>query len=284
MTDTSCLLSDKQTQAYLERLGIEETPTPSLASLNRLVYAHQCAIPFETIAIYHCTTPPPLDLDVVFDKAITQKHGGYCFELNYLFDALLTCLGFDTVPVCGRIHVESGERRPILHRGILVRLDGKAYYVDVGFGGPIAAGALEFSDAGEQVVGNETFQMRRLDETWWAIDVVKRKKLDTDAGNGSLVIQTIMEITTTRLEEQDFAALNLACAQPGGRFWENCILNRRTPQGNCSIFNTVLTINNNAQKRSIELPTYESFVEAVKEHFGFNPLDTPLHHIEELFS
>ncbi len=46
-------------EAYLERLGIPAPLKPNREFLDRLVYAHQCAVPFENLDIcdYHMPYP-----------------------------------------------------------------------------------------------------------------------------------------------------------------------------------------------------------------------------------
>lgn len=118
---------------YMERLGLSEVPEPTLEGLNRLISAHQHAIPFEDLDSCEFHVPVSLDYDHLFEKLIVDKRGGYCFELNGLFCALLKELGFDAWNVFACVH-QGGLDPAINHRGTLVRLDGVVHYVDVGKG------------------------------------------------------------------------------------------------------------------------------------------------------
>src|SRR5262245_2570020 len=51
-------------------------------------------VPFENLDI-HLGRPIVLDDDVFFDKIVERRRGGFCYELNGLFAALLRELGFD---------------------------------------------------------------------------------------------------------------------------------------------------------------------------------------------
>ena len=96
--ESEFVLGAQETRAYLARLGLERPERPTREALDDLVYAHQCSIPFETIDMYRCTEPPDLEPAHVFDKLVTQRRGGYCFELNTLFEALLASLGYQVRP------------------------------------------------------------------------------------------------------------------------------------------------------------------------------------------
>ena len=53
-----------------------------------------------------------------------KRRGGYCFELNKLFEALLVALGYDARPCLARSADVPGQRDPINHRGLLVSVEG----------------------------------------------------------------------------------------------------------------------------------------------------------------
>ena len=141
-------LGAQRTRAYLARLGLERPERPTREALDELVYAHQCSIPFETIDMYRCTEPPDLEPARVFDKLVAQRRGGYCFELNALFEALLASLGYRVRPCLCRAVCGAKVKDPINHRAVLVELDGKEVLVDVGFGGPLPSASLSLEAPG----------------------------------------------------------------------------------------------------------------------------------------
>lgn len=261
-------LSDEQVHAYLKRLNISAPLQPDVETLHRLVYAHQCTIPFETVDMHKCETPPSLELNDVFEKMVTRKRGGYCFEMNLLFEKLLNALGYEAYAVFGRIILAYAERRPITHRGIVVVIDDKRYYVDVGFGGPVAAGALLLDESETQIINGETYRMRQVDDTWWAIDRFGLNPETKDPADVTLKY-TVMEFPITRVEDRDFNAINLFCSQPGARFRETIVCNLRTETGNYGIDLGILTVRENGKKETTEL-TEETLPAAVEKYFGFS--------------
>ena len=122
--------------AYAQRIGMEWPLTPDLPTLDRIVFQHQCTVPFENLEAYAQQRTPSLEIPVLYDKVVRQKRGGYCFELNALLCAFLQGAGYDAWSVSCRILRGKDFIPPMLHRGVLVRLDGKLYYCDVGYGGP----------------------------------------------------------------------------------------------------------------------------------------------------
>ncbi|WP_396612169.1 arylamine N-acetyltransferase [Haloferax sp. S1W] len=133
------------TIAYLDRLGIDSQSLgePSRSTLRRLQRAHVTTIPFETLAVNGDPFDDAddgegvhLDLPHLFEKIVEREHGGFCFELNGLFNWLLTELGFDAERVAARVIGSDGSARPPAnHHTNVVELD-RRYVVDVGMGVP----------------------------------------------------------------------------------------------------------------------------------------------------
>ena len=82
--------------AYLERIGFQGEASPDVETLNRLIRCHMENVPFENIDVYYSKQAPSLEIPALWDKMITRRRGGYCFELNGMFGWLLRELGFKT--------------------------------------------------------------------------------------------------------------------------------------------------------------------------------------------
>src|ERR1051325_2140988 len=86
------LMDHTQAAAYLARIGAE--PGPATAeTLHALQLAHLTTVPFENLSI-HLGEPIPLTEDALYDKIVERRRGGFCYEVNGLFAALLTHLGY----------------------------------------------------------------------------------------------------------------------------------------------------------------------------------------------
>lgn len=123
------------TALYLRRLDLPTPAAPTLDALTRLQTRHNAVVPFETLASL-MREPVAIDLPSVQRKVLQATRGGYCYELNGLFLALLQTLGFDVRAIAARV-VEGDDRTPTAQTHLcgLATLDGAAHLVDVGFGG-----------------------------------------------------------------------------------------------------------------------------------------------------
>ena len=118
---------------YLDRIGAERPAAPSVAALRELHRRHVEAVPFENLSI-HLGEPILLVTEALADKIVRRGRGGFCYELNGLFAALLTALGFEVRLLAASVFRDDGTLTPAFdHLALLVELDER-YLVDVGFG------------------------------------------------------------------------------------------------------------------------------------------------------
>lgn len=146
--------------AYFQRIGYDGGYEVSLGNLTLLIRRHLESVPFENLDCWPNGTPLSNDPEVLFDKVVTRRRGGICFELNGLLYELLCQLGYTCYSVAVRL---PRPERPaaIVHQGVVVMLNGKQYYCDVGFGGPGPKGALPLDDDPVQTVDGEKFRICR---------------------------------------------------------------------------------------------------------------------------
>jgi N-hydroxyarylamine O-acetyltransferase len=121
-----------QARAYLKRIGSGYAGPPDHMRLRLLQRAHLRTVPFENLSI-HLGEPIVLDEDQLFEKIVVRRRGGFCYELNGLFAALLRHLGYRVELLQARVHGKEGYGPPFDHMAIRVLLD-RPYLVDVGFG------------------------------------------------------------------------------------------------------------------------------------------------------
>ncbi|WP_426136522.1 arylamine N-acetyltransferase family protein [Pseudomonas sp. PWP3-1b2] len=159
------------TQLYLQRLGFDSPPPPTLQTLQELQLRHVCTFAFESLStLLHA--PVPIDLPSLEQKVLFDGRGGYCFELNHLFLALLQALGFDARGLTGWV-VMGGPpdaRTGRTHRLSLVTLDGVRYVSDVGFGGMVPSSPLRLDTHAPQATAHEPYRLTFNEGTYtlWA--------------------------------------------------------------------------------------------------------------------
>ena len=76
-------LTKEQLALYFQRIGYEGTPDRTSATLGAIQEAHLNHIPYENLDL---TRGVPLSLEEgdLFEKLVTRRRGGYCFEQNGL--------------------------------------------------------------------------------------------------------------------------------------------------------------------------------------------------------
>ena len=121
-------------QAYAARIEYGGEFTPTLATLRDLHLAHATHIPFENLDIL-LGRPIRLDLESITAKLIEARRGGYCFEQNALFAAMLEAIGFRVTRLAARVRMGAVEIRPRSHMLLAVDVEGESWLADVGFGG-----------------------------------------------------------------------------------------------------------------------------------------------------
>jgi len=120
--------------AYAARIEYGGAFTPTLETLRALHFAHATHIPFENLDIL-LGKPILLDQESLAAKLIEGQRGGYCFEQNGLFAAVLEAAGFHVTRLAARVRMGVTELRPTSHMLLLVEAGGEPWIADVGFGG-----------------------------------------------------------------------------------------------------------------------------------------------------
>lgn len=120
--------------AYCARIGYTGPHAPRLAILRQLHRAHLLTVPFENLDIA-LGRPIQLDETTLFEKIVRQQRGGFCYELNGLFAALLRQLGFQVSLLSAGVYSQQRGQfgEPFDHLALHVDLE-QPWLVDVGFG------------------------------------------------------------------------------------------------------------------------------------------------------
>jgi N-hydroxyarylamine O-acetyltransferase len=151
--------------AYLARIGERAPLTPTLEALVALHRAHCAAIPFENLDIL-LGRPILLAVPALEDKLVHARRGGYCFEHNTLFRAVLRSLGYRATAFAARVRAGTTEVRPRTHMLLRVELPEGTFLADVGFGGDGPVHPVPFVEDRETWVGREGHRLRREGELW----------------------------------------------------------------------------------------------------------------------
>lgn len=147
--------------AYAARIGYTGPFAPNAEALQELHLAHATHIPFENLDIL-LGRPIRLDLDSLWRKLVEDNRGGYCFEQNALFAAVLEENGFRVSRLAARVRLGATGIRPRSHMILMVEANGEKSIADVGFGGEGLLYPIPF--ALNQVVSHFTWKYRIVAE------------------------------------------------------------------------------------------------------------------------
>jgi N-hydroxyarylamine O-acetyltransferase len=149
-------LDSSQIDRYLARIDADRPDRPDLGGLRSLQAAHLARVPFENLSI-HLGEPIVLTEDALFDKIVGHRRGGFCYELNGAFSALLRGLGYQVDLLSARVYGDGRFGPPLDHMALRVHLD-EPWLVDVGFG-RFSDAPLRLSERGDQVDPGGVFRI-----------------------------------------------------------------------------------------------------------------------------
>ena len=243
-----------QLQAYLDRVGFAGAPRADLDTLTRLHHGHLNAIPYENLDVL-LGVKLDFDMERIFDKLVTRRRGGWCYEMNGLFAWALEEIGFELTRLAGAVHrIHLGDRIIGNHLVLLVELD-RTYVADVGFGD----GLHEPVPLAEGEISQHGFvsRLEHMADGWW------RYHNHQNCGAPTFDF---------RAEPADPAVLVDLCSflqtNETSPFLQNAILQRRAPGRVDVLRNSVRMIAtpDGLDRRRIESP--EEFVREVRDVFG----------------
>jgi len=256
--------SEAQVAAYLERIGIAESDRPERPDvdfLRRLHRAHLHTVPFENLSI-HLGEDIPLETGALFDKIVTRRRGGYCYEVNGALAALLRSLGYRVSLLAARVHGGPSGFGPLSHLALRVDID-EPWLVDVGFGRNPEL-PLRIDERGEQNDVGGVFRIESTDEG--DLDVYR---------DGSVLYR----IEQRPRELDDFKAAHwYKRTSPESHFTKSPFATLFTDQGIITLAGRRLITTEGTTRREEEFESDEQVLAAYRKHFGLvlDRVPTPL--------
>ena len=243
--------------AYLERIGLPGVK-PDAGGLRALQEAQLRSIPFENFDPL-LGKVPGLGLADIFAKCVPGGRGGYCFELNTLFEAALKAAGLSTRRMLARVWLRGGPDAPRSHLVLRVELEEGVFLADAGFGGPGSLAPLRLGHEGEQQAPNGRFRLvddpasggtvfERLEGTEW---------------------QSLYAFDGAHVTDGDIAAANYACATwDAAPFGAHAMLGSYSGKVRYGLFDRNLTIARPGGEERRELTAFEDFRDLVSDGMG----------------
>ena len=248
------MLNEVQISAYLKRIGITEKIENDLSGLNTLIFAQLTHIPFEALDVWGAGVCPSLAIEDIYRKIVVDHRGGYCFELNTLFRALLNSLGFEAYQAVASLVDENGIAAPPAHNVIICTVDEQKYFIDVGFGGLVPMGAMMLHE--QPQLG---FQLEKRCDFWYLM----RKTAE-----GETYALRFRDIPAEKCE---LVPLNFYVSQkPDIHFRHILRVSLRRPEGVYSLVDHELTIHRDGQSITQEVADKASLARVLMEYYGID--------------
>jgi N-hydroxyarylamine O-acetyltransferase len=242
--------------AYLARIAYTGPLDASPETLRALHLAHLYAVPFENLDI-HLGRPISLDFAALFDKVVARRRGGFCYELNGLFCALLRELGFRAAMLSADVARQSGGFSPPFdHLTLGVDLD-EPWLADVGFGNGFRM-PVRLNDAAAQAQGDSAYRI--------VLEGACRVLLRQDPG-GDWTPQYRFTLQPHTLD--DFAdRCRYQETSPESHFTQARICTIATPGGRVTLSGMRLIVTSAAGRAESDLPGEAAYAAALRDHFG----------------
>jgi N-hydroxyarylamine O-acetyltransferase len=242
--------------AYLDRIGYTGSTEPTPMSLRSLHRAHMLTVPFENLDI-GLGRKIVCEENAFLKKIVDQRRGGFCYELNGAFAALLQELGFNVTLLSARVSREDGSGGPEFdHLALRVDLD-EPWLADVGFGDSFVE-PLRLQTGMEQTQGTRNFRI--IEEQ----DSLHMEMAEPDAGWNR---QYSLTLAPRQLGE--FAAMcHYHQTSPESSFTRKRVCSKALSDGRVTLTDLKLIFTRNGRKEESLLTSEEQWQAALKEHFG----------------
>jgi N-hydroxyarylamine O-acetyltransferase len=165
---------------------------------------------------------------------VEQGRGGYCFELNALFNRLLNEIGFKTVSYFARFLLDEPDVALVMrrHRIMRVEIENEYYITDVGVGSIVPERPLKLIENEETAIRGITYRLNRDPSLGWVLSFIRKNEWTA-----------LYSFTEEQQYEIDFVQPNFYCQyHPDSIFNKKKMLAIRTPTGKYSIDGNIFRI------------------------------------------
>ena len=245
-------------KAYLERIDYHGSLEPTAHTLRELHRAHMLAVPFENLDI-HLNRPIVLDDAALFSKIVERRRGGFCYEMNGLFAALLGALGFRVDKLAAGVTREDGGFGPPFdHMALLVHLDER-WLADVGFGESFREPLL-MDERGEQMSGGHAYRIAGDGE-----NLILQRRGDDDVWADQYLF------TLKPYEYPDYEEMcRYHQTSPESHFTQRRVCTRATDDGRITLSELRLIVTSGGSQEECLLEDEREYAQTLRELFGID--------------
>ena len=242
--------------AYLKRIAYSGPINPTAEVLINIHRAHMLSVPFENLDIF-LRRNIACDEKAFVQKIVQENRGGFCYELNGAFAALLRGLGFKVTLLSARVPRPDGSLAPEFDH-LTLRVDlQEPWLADVGFGDLFLA-PLKLVPGFEQEQAGRKFRISQTDDSF----LLERTEAD-----GSWKQQYVF--TTQPRELAEFAGMcGYHQTSPESPFTQKRLCSLATSDGRITLSDRRLILTVNGRKEERILGSDDEWQRALKEYFG----------------
>ena len=242
--------------SYLARISYSGSTLPTADTLRAIHHAHLLAVPFENLDIA-IGRKIVVDEDAIIGKIVERCRGGFCYELNGAFAALLRALGFRVTLLSARVaRAQDGEGPEFDHMTLRVDLE-ESWLADVGFGESFLE-PLRMQVDTEQADPAGVFRLVQIGE---------HLQLDKAEPERVWRRQYSFGLQPRRLEE--FAGMcHYHQTSPESHFTQNRICSRATPDGRITLSGMKLIVTRAGQREESILASEQERSDLLRQQFG----------------
>ena len=243
--------------SYLARIVYSGPTDPSPETLRRLQVAHLYTVPFENLDI-HLGREITCDEERFLQKVIEQRRGGFCYELNGAFAALLRALGFRVNLLSARVSKEDGTASAEFdHLALRVDLE-EPWLADVGFGDSFLEPLR---------LDTENEQPESTGRTYRIVNVRGVRIVQRRLDDGSWKAQYQFTLRPHRLEDFE-ARCVYQQTSPDSHFTRQRICTLAIPEGRITLSDLKWIKTIHGQRSEQMLKDEDQWRRALSEHFG----------------
>ncbi|MEP6947406.1 MAG: arylamine N-acetyltransferase [Acidobacteriota bacterium] len=247
--------------SYLARIGFAGRILADADCLRSLQYSHLLSVPFENLDI-HSKVPIILDLQRFYEKIVDGLRGGFCYELNGLFDQLLRKIGFRTRIVSARVFNGTVFGPDYDHAALVVTIGDLEYLADVGFG-DFASGPLRLVP---EITQNDREGSFRIDRSESDILVVSKM-----AGEAWVPEYSFSPIGRELSEFDEMCDFQQHSAE--SHFTKGRICSMMTETGRKTLTDNSYIITSNGERTETFISSDNEFQMILKREFGISGID-----------
>ncbi|MGQ8706179.1 arylamine N-acetyltransferase family protein [Serratia sp. TSA_198.1] len=247
-------------QRYLQHIGFAGIPQADLLTLQQLHRCHMLSVPFENLSIIY-RQGIHLEEPALFNKIVERNRGGFCYELNRLFAALLKDIGFNVQFISGEIRARDGSfGAPFDHMALKVELD-QPYLVDVGFGDSFLT-PLKITTTEQQPQTSGTFHLEQEGEVYY---------LERRNGDNRSHAKTLYRFTLQAREPSEFDGMcHYHSTSQQSHFTQRLVCSRPTENGRVTLSENKLIITEDHQRHESTLHSEDERRAALMRYFGID--------------